>query len=220
MLQRSYRPRSDTVKANPRPGRGRSLIAAPDNYICLDLETTGLRPSKDWIIEVAAYRVRDGYVEDRFVSLVRPGEISKVTPFITNLTGISREMVSDAPLPDDVLPELFEFVGEDMIVGHNTCFDMNFLYDGAVRAGLPPIGNDFTDTMRISRRTYRELPNHKLGTLAQYLSVTQDGAHRAAADVETTISCYEKMVKCRSARFPESWYRSHSSSGSSSSSRY
>lgn len=205
------------LATNLRPGRGKSIIASPDDYICLDLETTGLSPSRDWIIEVAAYRVREGDVEDRFVSLVRPGEVSKVTPFITNLTGISREMVSDAPLPDEVLPELFEFIGDDMIVGHNTCFDMNFLYDGALKIGISPIGNDFTDTMRISRRTYRELPNHKLGTLAQYLSVVPNGAHRAAADVETTINCYERMVKCRSAHFPEVWNQGHSSGRSSSS---
>lgn len=190
------------MKTNPRPGRGKSLIASPEDYVCIDLETTGLRPSSDWIIEVAAYRVRSGKAEDRFVSFVRPGEIGKVSSFITQLTGITREMVADAPLPEEVLPELFDFVGDDMVVGHNTCFDMNFLYDGAVRAGLDPIGNDFTDTMRISRRTYKEFPNHRLGTLAQHLDVVPTAAHRAAADVETTIRCYEQMVKARRADIP------------------
>ena len=190
------------MKTNPRPGRGKSLIASPEDYVCIDLETTGLRPSSDWIIEVAAYRMRSGKAEDRFVSFVRPGEIGKVSSFITQLTGITREMVADAPLPEEVLPELFDFVGDDMVVGHNTCFDMNFLYDGAVRAGLDPIGNDFTDTMRISRRTYKELPNHRLGTLAQHLNVVPTAAHRAAADVETTIRCYEQMVKARRADIP------------------
>jgi DNA polymerase III epsilon subunit family exonuclease len=190
------------VKTNPRPGRGKSLIASPEDYVCIDLETTGLRPSSDWIIEIAAYRMRSGKAEDRFVSFVRPGEIGKVSSFITQLTGITREMVADAPLPEEVLPELFDFVGDDMVVGHNTCFDMNFLYDGAVRAGLDPIGNDFTDTMRISRRTYKELPNHRLGTLAQHLDVVPTAAHRAAADVETTIRCYEQMVKARRADIP------------------
>ncbi len=190
------------MKTNPRPGRGKSLIASPEDYVCIDLETTGLRPSSDWIIEVAAYRMRSGKAEDRFVSFVRPGEIGKVSSFITQLTGITREMVANAPLPEEVLPELFDFVGDDMVVGHNTCFDMNFLYDGAVRAGLDPIGNDFTDTMRISRRTYKELPNHRLGTLAQHLDVVPTAAHRAAADVETTIRCYEQMVKARRADIP------------------
>ena len=190
------------MATNCRPGRGKSLIATPEDYVCLDLETTGLRPSSDWIIEVAAYRVRSGRAEDRFVSFVRPGELSKVSSFITQLTGITREMVADAPLPGEVLPELFEFIGDDMVVGHNTCFDMNFLYDGAVRAGLEPLGNDFTDTMRISRKTYRDLPNHRLGTLAQHLDVVPTVAHRAAADVETTIRCYERMVKARHADIP------------------
>ena len=191
------------MTACTRPGRGKSLIASPEDYVCIDLETTGLRPSSDYIIEVAAYRVRGGVAEDRFVSFVRPAEIAKVSSFITGLTGITKAMVADAPLPSEVLPRLFEFIGDDMVLGHNTCFDMNFLYDGALRAGLDPIGNDFTDTMRISRRTYRGLPNHRLGTLAEHLDVTPSIAHRAAADVETTIRCYELMVKARRAVIPE-----------------
>lgn len=191
------------MKADKRPGRGKSLIASPDDYVCLDLETTGLSPADDWILEVAAYRVRDGFVEDRYVSLVRPGELQKVSAFITKLTGITQKMVADAPLPEKVLPELFGFIGEDMVLGHNTCFDMNFLYDGALKAGLQPISNDFTDTMRISRRICTDLPDHKLGTVAAFLGVVPNGAHRAAADVETTIGCYERMVKSRSVHFPD-----------------
>lgn len=193
------------LATDARPGRGKSLIAFPENYVCLDLETTGLRPTGDWIIEIAAYRVRCGAVTDRFVSFVRPGEISKVSSFITQLTGITREMVMDAPLPEEVLPALFDFIGEDMVVGHNTCFDMNFLYDGAVKANLEPIGNDFTDTMRISRRKNKELSNHRLGTVAEYLNVVPTGAHRAAADVVTTVRCYELMVNEREAVIPDGW---------------
>lgn len=189
-----------------RPGKGKSVIAFPDDYVCIDLETTGLRPTGDWIIEFAAYRVRDGTVTDRFVSFVRPGEIHKVSSFITKLTGITKEMVADAPLPGDILPELFEFIGNDMILGHHTSFDVNFLYDGAVKAGLEPIGNDFTDTMRISRKKNKDcIPNHKLGTLANYLGIDVTTAHRAAADVVTTIRCYEKMVKERDAVIPAEW---------------
>ena len=190
---------------NKRPGRGKSLIAEPDRYVCIDLETTGLRPMADWIIEFAAYRVEGGRATDRLVSFVRPGDINKVSPFITDLAGITKDMVRDAPLPEDVLPELFDFVGEDMILGHNTCFDMNFLYDGALKAGLQPIGNDFTDTMRLSRRCNKCLPNHRLGTVAEYLGVDVTTAHRAAADVETTVRCYERMVKGRQANIPPEW---------------
>ncbi|MBO4502765.1 MAG: hypothetical protein J5707_03820, partial [Candidatus Methanomethylophilus sp.] len=124
------------MTVNTRPGRGKSVIASPDSYVCIDLETTGLRPTGDWIIEFAAYKVEDGVCRDRLVSFVRPGDISKVSPFITSLTGITKDMVRDAPLPEDILPELFDFVGDYMVLGHNTCFDMNFLYDGAVKAGL------------------------------------------------------------------------------------
>lgn len=190
---------------NTRPGRGKSLIAFPDSYICIDLETTGLRPTGDWIIEFAAYKVEDGVCKDRLVSFVRPGEIEKVSPFITGLTGITKDMVRHAPLPEEILPELFDFIGDYMMLGHNTCFDVNFLYDGAKKAGLEPIGNDFTDTMRISRKMNKGLPNHRLGTLADHLGVKVTHAHRAAADVETTIRCYEIMAKGREAVIPENW---------------
>lgn len=194
------------MAADARPGKGKSLIAYPDDYVCIDLETTGLRPSDDWIIEFAAYKVRSGTVVDRFVSFVRPGEIRKVSSFITSLTGITKEMVADAPLPEDILPQLFDFIGDDMILGHHTSFDVNFLYDGAKKAGLEPIGNDFTDTMRISRKMNKDkIPNHKLGTLADYLGVEVVTAHRAAADVVTTVRCYEKMAKGRDAIIPEDW---------------
>lgn len=190
-------------KCSARPGRGNSIIASPDDYVCLDLETTGLSPKDESIIEFAAYRVRSGKVTDRIVSFVRPYPGNRVTSFITNLTGITPEMVADAPLPEDILPQLFEFIGNDMVVGHNTCFDMNFLYDGALKAGLTPIPNDFTDTMRHSRKINKgKIDNHRLGTLADYLGVDVTTAHRAAADVETTIRCYELMLKERTADIP------------------
>ncbi|MCQ2070929.1 MAG: DNA polymerase III subunit epsilon [archaeon] len=186
--------------AKDRPLKGTRLKKDyPEDYVCIDLETTGLRPSSDWTIEVAAYRVRAGKVTGKYISFVRPGELSKVSAFITKLTGITKEMVEDAPLPEQVFPELFEFVGNDVILGHNVSFDVNFMYDGAERAGLTPISNDFMDTRWISKAMVPELPNNKLGTIADHFDIEVVTAHRAAADVETTVRCFEKMVMGRDA---------------------
>lgn len=99
--------------------------AALKDYVALDLETTGLAPYWDEIIEVGALRVRGGEVSEHFTSLVKPR--NEIDEFIIDLTGITNEMVADAPPIGEVLPQLRAFIGQDVVVGHNVNFDVNFL---------------------------------------------------------------------------------------------
>ena len=191
-LEENPRPLYFKTSKNKRPGRGSSVLRSPRDYVCLDLETTGLSPSSDHIIEMAAYRVRDGQVTDRFDTLVDPGH--RISSFITELTGITNEMVRGAPDIVDALPQMFSFIGSDMVVGHNVSFDMNFLYDAAIACEMDPVPNDFIDTMRLSRRLYPDLQKHTLNHLAGYLGVSMP-AHRAEADVISTVECYEIMFR-------------------------
>jgi len=110
-----------------RESKGRSIIAFPSGYVALDIETTGLDPSVDEIIELAAIRVRDGVRADTFASLVKPR--NTISGFITELTGITNDMVSGAPRVESILPQFCEFIGGDVVVGHNVNFDINFIYD-------------------------------------------------------------------------------------------
>lgn len=177
-----------TPERKKRDMKGKSIAQVLTDYTVLDIETTGLDPSFDEIIEVSAIRVRDGVVSDSFSSLAKPSE--PLDDFIIELTGITNEMLDAAPSISDVLPQFVRFIGDDVVVGHNVNFDINFIYDQSDALGLAPFGNDFVDTMRLARKLFPELPNHRLGTLAKYLNVPQPIAHRAAADCETTNSVY------------------------------
>src|SRR5436190_278086 len=95
------------------------------DFVVLDTETTGLRPGPDRVIEVAAVRVSHGAVVSSFQCLMNPGR--GLPPFITKFTGISQEMVQDAPLAKVVLPDFLQFIDGAILVGHNLGFDLNFL---------------------------------------------------------------------------------------------
>ena len=173
--------------------KGRSLLAAVEDYVAVDLETTGLSPYTCSIIEIAAARYEGGVLHSHFESLVNPG--CSISPFITNLTGITGEMVADASPIDEVLPEFIRFVGGSVIVGHNVGFDIGFITQACARCLECAFPNDYIDTMRISRRLFKHFPNHKLPTLVREMGIGSGTEHRALADVICTAGCYEYMKK-------------------------
>lgn len=174
-----------------RPEKGENLLKAINDYTVLDLETTGLDPDFDSIIEIGALRVRDGQIVDRFDVLINPG--FALPEFITTLTGITDSDLADAPDIKTALPRAREFIGNDIVVAHNAHFDVNFIYDQSVDLGLPAFGNDFIDTMRMARRLYPELAHHALSDLADYLGITGGAMHRAENDIVYTHQIYESM---------------------------
>lgn len=174
-----------------RTHKGKSLLLFPEDYTVVDIETTGFDPMFDEIIEVAGIKYRGGNEVGRFQSLVKPDD--GIPDYITALTGISNEMVADAPTIEDVLPRFLEFIGEDLVVGHNVHFDVNFIYDYAEDFELKPFSNDLVDTLRLSRRLCPELQSHKLSALAAHFGVEPDGEHRALADCVTTQKCLSAM---------------------------
>lgn len=174
-----------------RPDKGESLVAFPDEYVAVDLETTGTSPAWDEIIEIGAARVRAGEVVETYQQLVNPG--FEIDPFITELTGITNEMVSDAPEIDEVLSDFKEFLGDSVMVGHNIAgFDANFLYDAGARVG-EPVTNDFVDTMRLARKLHKDWSHHRLSDLREAFGITDDSAHRALADALATSKALEYM---------------------------
>lgn len=174
-----------------RKNKGKSRIAFPDDFTVIDLETTGFDPSFDNIIEVAALRVRGGEIVDSFSTLVKPYD--EIDEFITELTGITNDMLSTAPAPEEIFPSVREFIGEDIIVGHNVNFDINFLYDWFEIILNKSFNNDFIDTMRIARKALPELPHHRLKDVSDAVGVVPGGAHRAAADCQTTFECFRAL---------------------------
>lgn len=174
-----------------RDSKGSSLLEMANDYVVLDLETTGLNPQWDAIIETAAVRVKDGKVVDQFQSLVNPA--CEIDDFIVKLTGITNEMLSAAPLAQSVLPEFVDFIGSSVVVAHNANFDINFLYNACIEYSKKPFTNDFIDTMRLSRRLFKEYRHHRLCDLIERFGIVCDVEHRALADVLHTQECYEYM---------------------------
>lgn len=172
-----------------REHKGTSLLMFPDTYVVIDIETTGLDPRFDEIIELAGIEYTNGIETGRFQTLVN----AEVDDFITELTGITNEMLKVAPQIDEALPRFRDFIGANIVVGHNVNFDINFIYDYSDYLGLTCFSNDFVDTMRISRRLYKDLENHKLSTLINHLGVGGTVEHRALSDCVNTQQCLEKM---------------------------
>lgn len=164
------------------------------DYTVFDLETTGIRPDYDSIIEISAVKVVGGKVTDKFSSLVNPG---RPIPYrATKVNGISNEMVADEPVLDMVFPDFMEFIGEDVLVGHNIhSFDMKFIWKAAEMLFGQTISNDYIDTLPIARRCLPQLSHHKLVDISAYYRISTAGAHRALNDCMMNQRCFEWMAK-------------------------
>lgn len=171
--------------------KGKSLLELADCYTVVDLETTGLDPKVDEIIEIGAVKVVDNEISDSFQSLVKPN--CEISDFITSLTGIDNEMVADAPCLKDILGKLLVFIGDDIVVGHNVNFDVNFIIAGSLKCFKRGFSNNFIDTMRISRKLYPQEKHHRLCDLEERFCLHNENAHRALSDVMLTKKCYDHM---------------------------
>lgn len=174
-----------------REEKGISILSLPSSYTVVDLETTGLDPQWNDIIEFGALRLENGVVIDRFSSLVNPGY--EIDDFITKLTGITNKMLSTVPDITDVLPEFLNFIGDSIVIGHNVNFDINFIYDTCTEILHRPFKNNFLDTMRLSRRLFPQERHHRLCDLINRFNVGDTIEHRALADAEQTNRCYLYM---------------------------
>lgn len=176
-----------------RKFKGRSLFAFPSDYTVVDIETNGLISGVCEIIEVSALKVRGEQITDSFSSLIKP--VERISPFITRLTGITDETVENAPDARKVLRRFYDFVGKDILVGHNVNFDVNFLYDSLWAQDALLLDNPFVDTLRLARRALPGLPNHKQTTVAAYYGIETVGAHRALRDCEICNACYLNLKR-------------------------
>ncbi len=171
--------------------QGKELIEKRDDYVLFDLETTGLSSERDKIIEVAAVKVRGGQVVEEFSTLVNPEQPIGRSAMAVN--HISNEMVEKAPLMDEVMPEFLDFIGDEVIVGHNIkSFDLKFLNKFCLENYGQIIGNDFIDTVKVSRLAMPGM-KHSMAALTEYFHVQVKDAHRALGDCRMNVEVFEKM---------------------------
>jgi len=163
-------------------------------FVVLDLETTGGSATDDAICEIGAVKVRGGECLGTFHTFVDPGR--DIPPAITVLTGLTTAMVRPAPTVDQVLPSLLEFLGDAVFVGHNVRFDRSFLDAALLRGDRPRLANRTVDTCALARRLVRdEVPNCKLGTLAERLRLDHRPTHRALDDALATTDLLHLLLE-------------------------
>ncbi len=161
-------------------------------FVVLDVETTGLRPGPDRVIEIAGVRLCGGEAVDSFQSLVNP--CRRIPPFITQFTGITPEMVRDAPTAKEVMPDFIQFIDGAIIVGHNVGFDIGFLAYEAQLLGraFPPDG---LDTIPLARRFCPSLKRFKLDLVASHLNIPASNRHRALGDASVTAAVFLRILE-------------------------
>lgn len=154
--------------------------------VAIDIETTGLDPKKDAVLEIGAVRFNRRRIEDKFTTLINPGRT--IPPFITQLTGITNEMVAHAPALPDIARQLADFIGHLPVVGHNITFDLSFL-----RRFKLLLNNEYLDTYEMASVLLPRASRYSLGALAQSIAVALPATHRALDDALVTHGVYLRL---------------------------
>jgi DNA polymerase III epsilon subunit family exonuclease len=185
------------------------------DFVVVDVEATGAKTPPNRLIELGAYRIRGGRIVDSFLSLVNP-EIP-IPRFVASLTGISNDMVKNAPVFAEVAPQWLDFVSDSVLVAHNAPFDTSFLNHEISRVyANHRMVNPHLCTVRLSRRAFPDLSNHRLETIAQHFSIPIASRHRAGSDALATAEIFivllteleethgiKDLAAARNFQFPE-----------------
>lgn len=171
----------DAVMTNALTPSAFRKMAKQKGFVAFDLETTGLSPRRDKIIEIGAIKYEGGVEIERFHTLVNPG--IHIPDEASNVNHITDDMVADAPEINDVLPGFLEFIGEFPLVAHNADFDVSFV-ENALKKAKYSLTITYGDSLQMCRKAFSELPNHKLGTVAMFCGVPMNNQHRAIGDCE------------------------------------
>jgi DNA polymerase-3 subunit epsilon len=183
-------------EAEGKRKKGRLTLVRPLSYVVMDLETTGLDPRRAAIIEIGGITVRAGTILNRFQTFVRPEPFQKLTPFISQLTGITDQDLMKAPSFASILPSLRDFIGGHTIVGHNVNFDINFLYDRIFHLTGEHMDNPYLDTKKLAKMVLPNLPHYSLEYLCQYFNI-EGNHHRAIDDCLLTEKLLQKLSALR-----------------------
>jgi len=163
-----------------------------DTFVVFDIETTGLSPFKHAMTEIGAVRIKAGEIIEEFNTFVNPEQ--PISKEITDLTGITDEMVKDAPKIKKALRSFLDFAGHDMLVAHNASFDISFIkrYSELCKYSFT---NPYLDTVAMSRNINKDLKNHKLDTLVNFYKIKDFHHHRACDDARALAQIFMNMTE-------------------------
>lgn len=160
-------------------------------FVVFDLETTGLSPSLDRIVEIGAVKYQDGKILDRFSTMVDP--LMKIPAEASAINGITQAMVDGQPTIETALPQFLNFAKGTILVAHNAAFDVGFVRNSMARVGLGLLQNDFLDTKAMAQKALPGRKSYALQNLAADLGIKALEAHRAVDDSRV---CQEVFVHC------------------------
>ena len=166
--------------------------ALRDTYVVFDLETTGFIPGKNKITEIGAVKIKDGEIIDRFCTFVNPEQLIPIE--IEKLTGITEEMVKDAPTIEMILPDFIEFIGDAVLVAHNADFDVSFIKYFTSEIGIQ-FKPTVIDTVMLARILLPNLNKYKLNIIAKELNISLENHHRAVDDAKATADIFICFLK-------------------------
>jgi DNA polymerase-3 subunit alpha (Gram-positive type) len=161
------------------------------DYVVFDLETTGLSPEKDVIIEIGALKVIQGKVADRFSEFINPHQ--PLSDTISSLTGITDDMLAGARDLQPVVSDFVNFSEGFVVIGHNLTFDYRFTKKAAAQFGLP-FEREGIDTLKIAKNVHKDLPSRSLGALCDHYGIVNSSAHRAYHDALATAKLYQTLA--------------------------
>lgn len=162
-----------------------------DNFIVLDLETTGLIPYKSWIIEIAALKCFNWVIVDKFQTLVNPE--MHIPSWICKLTWISNNMVENSPIISEIMPSFSRFLEDYVIVWHNISFDFRFLTHYHYICNWTHLNNETVCTLKLARKLLPQLPSKKLWAICDFFWIKNECAHRAMWDTVATLEIFQKF---------------------------
>ncbi len=169
------------------------MVGIIKDYVLFDIETTGLSPDVDAIIELSALKVTDNEVVEEYSTLINPN--MHIPYYASCINGITDNMVKASPSIKCALREFVSFIGNYILVGHNILrFDLQFIQRDANLYLGKPLQNDYLDTLIAARRFLPELDSHSLESLANYYNISYKGAHRALADCYINKQVYDSLV--------------------------
>jgi len=181
----------DTIELVQDAVEARRLLET--DFVVFDLETTGAKAPPCRVTEIGAFRVSNGRITEQFHTLVNPQ--IPIPAFITSLTGISDDMVREAPLFSEVVDDLLAFLGDSVLVAHNAQFDMRFINHEISRVyGEYRLANPCLCTVQLSRKLLPDIENHKLKTVAEHYSISLVNHHRASDDAKATAEIFVNLL--------------------------
>lgn len=162
-------------------------------FVVLDVETTGNLRKNSYIIDIALIKMINFEVVDKFATLVKP--LIPISPFITNLTKISNEMVEHSPKFNEIRTFVRYFIGNSILVGHNVSFDIQMLNTEYLRYDDPPLKNFHIDTLKLSRILYPDENKKNLSNMCKLLDIKINNRHRALGDTLATAELFKILLQ-------------------------